>query len=517
MIDRRDFLKTVSQSAVAVAASSCAGRTPRLVPAGPAAGGRHALADLALHEATRLGASYADVRFTSAALHRLYLLDLKTAADEELETVGRASGFGVRVLVEQAWGFASSDRDDADGVQAAVRRAVDIAAAEAKRPDHRPVTLVAAPRAEITRRLAGHRDPASVPHEPKIAALLRINERLLKVPGIIHANVSVRFDHEWRLLATTDGTRIDEETGRVFSQVTAHAQKGRRLRKRTYVSAPRAGGFEAFDPEALLAQCDRLADEAVAKCTAAFFDDHEVDLIATSSHMVLPLHICVALPTEIDRSVGPRGDGESFLRPADIGSRRYGPPLLNVNGGANAGRAYDDEGVKRDRFPMIRDGVLVGVQTTRDTAGAASASASTGCAYAVSWAHAPLLRSSALSIEPDARAGSLADLIADTKVGVLVDGLGAWHSSASGSFESKADAAWEIRNGRIVSMLDDIRYAAKATDLFGAINAVTGTAETSVTAHDAKGAPAQLLEHEHRAPAVRFNGIRVASGSRHGF
>ena len=516
MLTRRHFLQLASQSGAATLAGC--GRTIGSSPPADALPGRTpGLADLALGAAKAAGATYSDLRFTDHAAHRWYLNDRRVENDEGLETTGRSSGFAIRTLVNGAWGFASDSVPAEAAVRAAVGRAIDAATANARRPDHVDLRLTPARPAASSRGLVQFHDPAALSRDEKIAALVSINDRLLATRGVVHANIRVTFDRERRSLVTSEGARIDEESSLVRARLVVHARTGRRSRTRSHVVAARSGGFEAFDRRALLEQCERVAGEAVTKCSAGFFDG-VCDLIVSPSHMLMPLHLWVALPTEADRMNGPgTGRAPSFLCVPDIGTFRYGAPLLNVNGGAGLDPQYDDDGVERQSFPLIREGRLVGAQTTRDTAASLGLPASTGCARAVNWNRPPLVRTSALSVELPPHADTVEALIADTRSGVLLDGAGTWLMSADGrTAEWGADAAWEITNGRLTRMLEDVRYRTSVTELFQSLDALAGPAQAAATPLEAKGSPAQLLVRDHRLPWLRFKNIRLASASRGG-
>jgi len=53
---------------------------------------------------------------------------------------------------------------------------------------------------------------------------------------------------------------------------------------------------------------------------------------------------------------------------------------------------FDDDGVKTMEFPIVRDGILVGLQTNRETAPLIGDKASKGCTSASSWRDYPFLR-----------------------------------------------------------------------------------------------------------------------------
>ena len=83
------------------------------------------LLERALNRAQVLGASYADIR----VVHRHY--ETVTTKDGRPDSISRdeSRGFGVRVLVEGAWGFASSSYLTAAEVDRVTALAVEIAKA----------------------------------------------------------------------------------------------------------------------------------------------------------------------------------------------------------------------------------------------------------------------------------------------------------------------------------------------------------------------------------------------------
>src|SRR5579859_750992 len=125
------------------------------------------LTDRALDTAAQLGASYADVR----VVRRLdESITIKTGRVEGVAS-GESEGFGVRVLVDGAWGFASSlhlTTAEADRVAA---EAVRIAKASATALRH-PVRLDDRPAAHGTYETPVAEDPFAIPLEAKIGELL---------------------------------------------------------------------------------------------------------------------------------------------------------------------------------------------------------------------------------------------------------------------------------------------------------------------------------------------------------
>jgi TldD protein len=82
---------------------------------------------LALEEAGKRGASYADVRSSEI------LNEFLTVKNGEPETVNllQTKGFGIRVIADGAWGFAGSVVMDKEEIMNTVKKAVEVARASA--------------------------------------------------------------------------------------------------------------------------------------------------------------------------------------------------------------------------------------------------------------------------------------------------------------------------------------------------------------------------------------------------
>src|SRR5689334_10434922 len=125
------------------------------------------LIERALDRVTSQGASYADVRVVRQQSQEV---GVRNGAVEQV-SLDDDAGFGVRALVDGAWGFASSYRLTAQEADAVADAAVRIARASA-RVHQRPVRLGEPVRSRGTYRTPLEIDPFTVPLEEKIALLL---------------------------------------------------------------------------------------------------------------------------------------------------------------------------------------------------------------------------------------------------------------------------------------------------------------------------------------------------------
>src|SRR5215831_5344950 len=85
------------------------------------------IADWALNTVTQRGAGYADVRIVEHRQRALATKNGRVGHAGSAETLGA----GVRVLVDDAWGFASTDDLSREAVERTAAQAVEIARASA--------------------------------------------------------------------------------------------------------------------------------------------------------------------------------------------------------------------------------------------------------------------------------------------------------------------------------------------------------------------------------------------------
>src|SRR5437763_4054905 len=177
-LNRRDFLQaTAATAALSALGARQAFAAPAIYPSAP--DDAVALAQRAVDAARQAGASYADCRVSRNQTQNVSTRDRRVQGVVDNET----SGFGVRVLVDGAWGFAASRDVTADEVVRVARQAV--AQARANRASQlKPVTLAAKdPTRGGTWKSPIRIDPFTVPIEDKVALLMAANEAALKVQG----------------------------------------------------------------------------------------------------------------------------------------------------------------------------------------------------------------------------------------------------------------------------------------------------------------------------------------------
>lgn len=476
------------------------------------------LTDRALETATILGAGYADAR----VVRRLdESIAIKTGVVEGVAT-GESEGFGVRVLVDGAWGFASShvlSLDEADRVAA---QAVRIARASATALRD-PVVLDDRPPAHGTYETPLVEDPFAVPLEAKIADLLAADAEASRVPGIVFTESMYAAQREWKTFAATDGSFTEQTLTHVGSSVEANAIAGDEHQRRSFPDAGggwNAAGYEYIRGLGLTAAAGPLAEEAMALLSAPQSPSGRYTVILDPSQLYLQLHESCGHPTELDRAMGTEITlaGGSFLDPGKLGTFRYGSEHVTMTAGSTAEGGvgtfgWDDEGTPAGEHVLVDRGTLVDFLSSRETA-AAIGRASTGTMRASGFDRIPLIRMTNVSLAP--RSGTLEDLVADTKDGVLIATDRSWSIDDQRlDFQFSCEIGWRIENGKRTTMLRRPLYAGSTPRFWGSCDAVCGPEEWLLWGISScgKGDPIQIVSVGHGAAPARFRRVRVGSAS----
>ena len=474
------------------------------------------LIELALDAAERAGADYADVRFVERLTESL---NVKNGALEAASS-GRSAGLGIRVLVNGAWGFAGDARMEADAVERLARDAVSIARASGT-ASGAPVVLDDTPPAVDSYRTPYQEDPFAVPLEDKLKILFAADEAMARVPGISMREGTMDLARERKIFGSSAGAMIEQELTEAGAGIEVAAVGDGDMQQRSYPNSSGGqhvtGGFEAVRAMALPDHGERIAEEAVALLSAPECPSGEMDIIIDSSQVALQVHESCGHPIELDRVLGMEASfaGTSFLTLDKLDRLQYGSDAVNIDADATAPGglgtfAYDDEGVPAQNVPIVSSGRFVGYLTSRETAPIIGRQ-SMGSSRASGWNVIPLIRMTNVSLRPG-QAGSLEDLIADTREGLYLATNRSWSiDDRRLNFQFGTQMGWLIKDGRLTQMVRNPTYTGITPRFWGSCDAICGPEAWTLwgVPNCGKGEPMQTHRVGHGAAPARFRNVQV--------
>ena len=470
----------------------------------------------ALDTAVQRGAAYADVRIVRRADETI------SVKSGRLEAVafGETEGFGVRVLVDGAWGFAASSTLGTGEADRVAAQAVRIARASATAL-RRPVVLDDRPPARGSYRTPYEVDPFELPTEEKVADLMAAEAAMSRVPGIAFAEASYAAHREWKWFAASDGSQTDQEITHVVAGIEANAVDGDELQRRSYPDSGQAAGYEWVRGLDLLGNAERIAPQAVALLSAPQCPPGRRTIVLDPSQLFMQVHESCGHPTELDRVFGTEASyaGTSFLTTDKLESGfRYGSDLVTIVADATApggmgSFGWDDEGVVAQQVTLVDDGRFVGYLSSRET-GPRVGRRSGGAMRADGWDRIPLIRMTNINILP--RDGlSLDDIVADTDDGLYLATNRSWSiDDRRLNFQFATEVAYEIVGGKLGRLLKNPTYTGITPDFWRSCDAVADARSYVMygTPNCGKGEPGQVGRVGHGASGARFRDVQVGVG-----
>jgi TldD protein len=500
------------------------------------------LADTALTAATQAGASYCDVRIGR------YLNQFIITRDLNVENVvnTESAGVGVRVICNGAYGFAATSDMSPDAVASAARQAVAIAKANAKLQVE-PVRLAPAKGVgEVAWATPIKKDWRTVPIKEKAELLIAANKAGMDAGASFMQSLMFQVNQQ-KYFASTDGSYIDQDVHRLWVPVTATAvdKATNKFRSRQGLSSPVGMGYEYLDARAedkvkaaggvctlyknsydLIEDARACGRQAKEKLTAKSVEPGKYDLVLSPEHMYLTIHESVGHPTELDRVLGYEANyaGTSFatLDKWKTKTFKYGSERVNITAdkvvpGSLAAVGYDDEGIKCKKWDIIRDGILVNYQATRDQAHIIGEKESHGCSYADSWSSVQFQRMPNISLEAGKKQLTPDQLVADVKKGIYIVGAGSFSIDQQRyNFQFGGQLFYEIKDGKITNPLEDVAYQSNTQEFWNACSAMCDERDWRMggSFFDGKGQPSQVSTVSHGSSTTRFNGINVINTAR---
>ena len=476
------------------------------------------LARVALRTVQKLGASYADVRYVKIESESLHV---KKGVPEEIRKRSLA-GIGVRAIAKGAWGFAGTTILKRASAVDIARKAYKVACASA-RAKKIDVKLSPTPARKAKYSTPIRKDPFKVSLEEKVDAL-KTAERIAagESKELIKTSSSFfRAHRERKLFLSSEGANIGQTIVWCGGGVSATAIRSGDVQIRSYPASFRGNfntaGYEFFESLDLAGHAPETAKEAVQLLSAEKCPATTTALITAGDQLALQVHESCGHPTELDRALGTEADyaGTSFLTTDKLGTFRYGSPKVNISADATApgglgAFGYDDEGVPAKNVPLIKEGVFVNYQSSRETAAHLNLrEGSSGGMRADSPLAMPIVRMTNINLLPGD--WKVEELIRDTQDGILMLTNKSWSiDDRRLNFQFGTEAAWLIKNGSKERMIKQATYTGITHQFWGSCDAVsTDDWHMHGTPTCGKGVPGQVMYVGHGVSTARFRDVRV--------
>ncbi len=472
----------------------------------------------ALDLAQLRGAQYADIRVVNNLTEAITVRNGIIEAFNLAET----TGFGVRLLVDGAWGFASSRDLTADEVDRITAQALEIARASA-------IVQVGDAKVNLGPPVASQGvystpiriDPFSVSPEQKLDLLMAADAEMAHVEGVRVRNGNLTAIREQKWFANSEAAFTEQTIYEVGGGIIATAVGQGEVQIRSYPTSfgrqQVTAGWEAVQSWDLPGNAQRIASEAVALLTADPCPSGlTTTLILGGDQLALQIHESCGHPTELDRVFGTEAAyaGTSFLTPDKLGAFQYGSELVNLT--ADSVRplglgtfGWDDEGVPAQSSPLVKNGRFVGYLMSRETASRLG-KVSNGCMRASGWNRIPIIRMVNVSLEPGT--WDLDDLIADTDEGVYMETNRSWSiDDKRYNFQFGTEIGYEIKHGKLGRLLRNPTYTGLTPAFWNSCDAVCNEKHWTMwgTPNCGKGQPGQVAHTGHGAAPARFRNVQV--------
>jgi TldD protein len=461
------------------------------------------------------GVEYADIRIVRRQNEEIEVKNGKVEALIHEEDFG----FGIRVLFRGAWGFACSSKVTKKEVEGVFGKALRIAKASSKVKGKEIIFPSTSPVVDKYKTPISI-DPFDVAPETKLNLLLKADE-------IIRRNKKVKISEAFigsykteKTFASTEGSYIEQEIVECGAGISATAIEGSEVQVRSYPNSFRGNfatqGYEWIEKLALSDQAERVGEEASQLLTAKPCPSKTTTLILDSSQLALQIHESIGHPIELDRILGAEASyaGTSFLKPEIVGHFKYGSELVNIFADATCPGGlgtfgYDDEGISAQRVPIISQGVLVNLLTSRETAHHLGRE-SNGTMRADGWNRIPLIRMTNINLEPGE--WTLEQMIGDTEEGLFLTTNRSWSIDDKRiNFQFGTEVGWEIKGGKLGEMVKNPTYTGITPKFWNSCDAIGNPDHWQMwgTPNCGKGEPGQVAHVGHGTAPARFRNVQV--------
>ena len=386
-----------------------------------------------------LGAEYAEVRAEKIFRTSLTTKDGKVEAARE----GLDYGAAVRVLVNGAWGFSTVSSLDPKRLSEAIEKACSMAKSAASKLKA-PIKLAEVKTIEDKVYAKPQKDPREISIEDKMNTILNLDKTVFDYDSRVKSCTIDYLDMSGTCyFINSDGTYIEQDKLYVWSRILATAKEGNIL---TYgrEEIGSTAGFEVFDEQPPEKIGNLVAKRIIEQLKAKTPKGGKFPAVIGPNVIGVFIHEAFGHLAEADLTIS-----GSVL--ADKFGKKIASDKVNVYDdgtieGAFGSFKYDDEGIPAQKTLLIKEGVVTGLMTDRETAKKLGLPPS-GNARAESFRHRPIIRMRNTYLAPGDH--SFEELLEGIKFGYYLKSFRGGQANLDGTFQVGIQEAYEIINGEI--------------------------------------------------------------------
>jgi TldD protein len=363
-------------------------------------------------------------------------------------------------------------------------------------------------------------DPLQVSPEKKIQLLLEADSVLRRNGKVKIAEAFMESYLTEKIFASTEGSFVEQKIVECGAGIAATAIEAGEVQVRSYPNSFRGNfstkGYEWVEELRIQDHAARISEEAAQLLSAKPCPSGVTTVILDGSQLALQVHESIGHPIELDRILGSEASyaGTSFLNVDMVGNFQYASERVNVTADATVPGGlgtfgFDDEGIPAQRVPILCQGRLTNLLTSRETAFLLG-KGSNGTMRAEGWNRLPLIRMTNINLEPGD--WTLEEMIADTEEGLFLCTNRSWSiDDRRINFQFGTEIGWEIKKGKLGAMVRNPTYTGITPRFWNSCDAVADRSHWQMwgTPNCGKGEPGQMAHVGHGTAPARFRNVRV--------
>ncbi len=378
-------------------------------------------------------------------------------------------GVGVRVLVDGAWGFSSTNRTDEKELTDTLRIAEGAARLSARNKKEKVVLEddLSPVRGTFSAKVNDSVTGYSI--EDKVKLLIGLDREMMSHPDIVSTRCLWNELQDEKVIVNGTGTDVRILDEKVEFYAIAYAD----LRGEKVVGMESRGVTGGWKDLFSRKSPGEMAQDAVKTATQLLKAKHpkggNATVILNPELVGLISHEAIGHTVEADFVLS------GSVAQGKIGQRVASELVTMVDHGNASPHAagwtpVDDEGTPSQRTEVIKDGILKEYLCDRETASLLGMTPK-GNARAYEYSDPPIIRMTNTFIEPgDHR---LEELIEETRDGYYLQGAMGGQADANAEFTFGVEKAWRVVNGELTELLRGVSISGSGFEVLKSVDAVT--------------------------------------------